>query len=50
MDVMKSILPPELHVEIPSGFNTAGHVGKKLSLNLLRSTPTGADQGQPILT
>ncbi|KAH6961491.1 hypothetical protein HG530_012772 [Fusarium avenaceum] len=26
MDVMKSILPEELHEEIPSGFNTVGHV------------------------
>ncbi|EQB45743.1 tRNA (guanine(37)-N1)-methyltransferase [Colletotrichum gloeosporioides] len=26
LDVMTSILPEELHVEIPVGFNTAGHV------------------------
>ncbi|KAF4975308.1 hypothetical protein FZEAL_7873 [Fusarium zealandicum] len=26
MDVMKSILPEDLHEEIPSGFNTVGHV------------------------
>ncbi|OAQ63350.1 Met-10 protein [Pochonia chlamydosporia 170] len=26
LDVMRSILPEELHVEIPVGFNTAGHV------------------------
>ncbi|KAL7761424.1 hypothetical protein ACKLNR_007959 [Fusarium oxysporum f. sp. zingiberi] len=26
LDVMKSILPDELHEEIPSGFNTVGHV------------------------
>lgn len=26
LDIMKSILPEELHDEIPSGFNTAGHV------------------------
>ncbi|TDZ74450.1 tRNA (guanine(37)-N1)-methyltransferase [Colletotrichum trifolii] len=26
LDVMASILPEELHVEIPVGFNTAGHV------------------------
>ncbi|KAF9879120.1 Met-10+ like-protein [Colletotrichum karsti] len=26
LDVMSSILPEELHVEIPTGFNTAGHV------------------------
>jgi len=25
---MTSILPEELHDEIPSGFNIAGHVGK----------------------
>jgi tRNA (guanine37-N1)-methyltransferase len=25
-DVLASILPPELHTEIPAGFNTAGHV------------------------
>jgi tRNA (guanine37-N1)-methyltransferase len=30
-DVMKSILPEELHEEIPSGFNTVGHVGMFLS-------------------
>ena len=27
VDVMRSILPEELHGEIPVGFNTAGHVG-----------------------
>lgn len=27
VDVMRSILPEELQGEIPSGFNTAGHVG-----------------------
>lgn len=26
-DVMRSILPEDLHGEIPVGFNTAGHVG-----------------------
>lgn len=25
---MKSILPEEFHDEVPSGFNTAGHVGE----------------------
>jgi hypothetical protein len=28
---MKSILPDELHEEIPSGFNTVGHVGMLLT-------------------
>lgn len=27
-DIITSILPEELHDDIPSGFNTAGHVGK----------------------
>jgi tRNA (guanine37-N1)-methyltransferase len=27
VDVMRSILPQELHGEIPVGFNTAGHIG-----------------------
>ncbi|KAM3476733.1 hypothetical protein MY8738_006812 [Beauveria namnaoensis] len=30
-DVMRSILPEELQNEIPSGFNTAGHVGRSSS-------------------
>lgn len=34
VDVIKSILPQDLHVEIPSGFNTAGHVGERTSLFL----------------
>ncbi|KAL3306755.1 tRNA (guanine(37)-N1)-methyltransferase [Colletotrichum asianum] len=32
LDVMTSILPEELHVEIPVGFNTAGHVAAHLNL------------------
>ncbi|KAL9476705.1 hypothetical protein ACSS6W_006546 [Trichoderma asperelloides] len=28
LDVMRSILPEDLHGEIPVGFNTAGHVGE----------------------
>lgn len=27
-DVMKSILPEELHEGLPSGWNTCGHIGK----------------------
>jgi hypothetical protein len=27
-DIMSSILPEELHGDIPSGFNQAGHVGE----------------------
>jgi len=34
-DVMQSILPEELHVEIPTGFNTAGHVGMQFTTSLL---------------
>jgi hypothetical protein len=26
-DIIKAIIPEELHDEIPSGFNTAGHIG-----------------------
>lgn len=33
VDVIKSILPEELHDEIPSGFNTVGHVGKSKSVS-----------------
>lgn len=42
VDVMKSILPEELQNEVPSGFNTAGHVGMWLIpfevLNLLKTS------------
>jgi hypothetical protein len=31
VDVMKSVLPEELHDEVPVGFNTVGHVGEYLS-------------------
>ncbi|KAM3513979.1 hypothetical protein MY11210_002411 [Beauveria gryllotalpidicola] len=31
VDVMRSILPEELQNEMPSGFNTAGHVGRSSS-------------------
>jgi hypothetical protein len=33
-DVMNSVLPEELHDEIPTGFNTAGHVGTLKILHL----------------
>ena len=29
VDVIKSILPEDLHGEIPVGFNTAGHIGEQ---------------------
>lgn len=35
MDVMRSILPEDLHGEIPVGFNTAGHVGESLPLSVI---------------
>lgn len=37
---MISILPEELHVEIPTGFNVAGHVGtSSLILRSLYDNP-----------
>lgn len=35
VDVMRSVLPEDLHGEIPVGFNTAGHVGAWLEPNPL---------------
>lgn len=35
-DILTSILPDELHDDIPTGFNVAGHVGKKRLSIILR--------------
>lgn len=38
---MKSILPEELHDEIPVGFNTAGHVGRSRTHSFLAAVSDG---------
>jgi hypothetical protein len=42
-EVMTSILPEELHDEVPSGFNIAGHVGMS-PLTPYGSMPTATDE------
>lgn len=46
---MLSILPEELHVEIPTGFNVAGHVGTSKSSSLANA-PDITNRAQPIST
>lgn len=36
-DVIESILPEELQDEVPSGFNSVGHVGKTKALTVSHS-------------